>query len=168
MTTPALFFSLMLAWSGTWLLVLFEYARATYVSWRMKDGAWSKVPGDLLSFVTWYFDRIGGDILCVLTKCPPEERHHNDQYDSGHYLRLFIGISAFHSGLFGLLTAMVDRTQWPLAIQAFALLSISVSTVGGLGHLFVAWNKHQRRWRLLVLGLFVWLPLGVMIYRALH
>lgn len=86
-------------------------------------------------------------------------------YDKGHYLRLFIGMAAFHSGLTGLLLSTQDRTEWALWLQAVIILSVSLSTAAGLGHLFIAWHRKVRQWRLYALIVFLWVPLGAILYR---
>lgn len=166
MTTAGLFFSLLLAWSAIWLTVLYEYSRATYHSWRAAQGTFRETFSEIAGFIVWYFDRIGGDLICLLKQCDPEpERPYNQHYDKGHYLRLFIGLGSFHSGFSGALTATADRSQWGMPLQALVIFSLTVSVAAGVGHLFVAWTHKQRRWRLTVLALIVWLPMAAVGYR---
>ena len=156
----ALYFPLYVAWSTTWLLVMVEYTRAAHYSWRDEGGRWRDVPVNLLRFARWYFTSLGDDIIhWWKTGLPPlvEPGH------SGRFLRLFVGMSAFNSGVSGIATSLVDRTQWPWWQHGVVLGAVSVSLIAAQGHLALAWSRHPRRWRLFIFASALWMPVGLFL-----
>jgi hypothetical protein len=167
LTTQGLFFSLLTTWSITWFTVMYEYGRAALIGWRLQGGTLQASFRGLVKFFEWYFERLGSDVISMFQRGRPEMPTIDLKYEKGHYLRLFIGMSAFTSGLMGALSSTADRSSWPLWLRLMILGALLVSIVAAFGHLYVAWSHTQRRWRLYVLAFFVWIPFGAMIYPVL-
>lgn len=154
------YFPLYLTWSATWALVMIEYGRAAHWSWRADGGRLRDLPGGALAFARWYFTSLGDDLFhWWRTGLPPIVAPEN----SGRWLRLFVGMSAFNSGLSGLVTSLVDRTSWAWWQHTLVLFGVTASVVAAQGHLALAWTRHPRRWRLFIAGSALWLPVGLYI-----
>lgn len=159
----SIFFALYTACAATWLVVLLTYGRAALASWTIERSSSTPLQ-EFWAAVKWFVFRVGDDLLSLVTnrvRLPSVPVH---VYTPGHMLRLWIGVGALGMSLLTLGTSLVDRSHWSFGLQVIVMVLIATSTAVGLGHVALAW-KYDRRWRALVLGVLIWIPLAKSLFQ---
>lgn len=125
---------LYILWGSTWLIVLRYYAEAAYVSWVQGGGSWLRAPAELF--------RLSTCLLLGMFRDPPTS---DQTYTGGHLLQLGIAMSSISSAMFGLFFWGVDRSDYSTSLLAVMILSVYVSMLGGLVHLYAPMRVSRLR-----------------------
>jgi hypothetical protein len=151
----AVFTSIYLLWAALWGVVCYHYGKSSYVSWKVADGRWRNVVGDVLqpfwwaikeSMCRWKLTR--GASFCGNAIPNP--------YNPGNLLQFAIFMSSLTPIAFGLQFSDLDRSTWSwfhLAVTA-AFATMSILAAGG--HLFLAYRNYPNSWRKLVMRSLAW------------
>lgn len=161
----AIFFqSIIPVWGLIGLLVVVSYGRASHQNWRSVGGTWAHVPVEWLRVVKFVFGGCLRDLWWMLRlRGLPPEAPPLVGYKPGHLLQFFVVLSFSLAAISGAVTWSADRSSWSDLLRVITGMGVTFSIVAGWGHLFLAWRVRPRRWRWMVAGTFLYVPVMVLL-----
>ena len=161
------FHAIYLVWGTIGVLVAVNYGSQARAGWRSSGGTWRNAPRDWAGIVVYVIRGCCSDLVQLVRdrRLMPEPSTFTNRptYSPGHLLRFFIMMSFITSAIFGFMLVSIDRSAWHLGQLLATATAVSMSVTAGLGHLFIAWRFHARRWRWTAALAVLAVPIGMAV-----